>query len=476
MTISLAEQMGAMGLVDELRHREMALQEHLDLPRRRAEVAERIRTYYQNQGIAYDDALIDQGVRAFFAQRLVFEAPTLGFKDRVLSKLVLARRALLTLAGAALMIFTFKQCSAGLGDSIQTSDAGLRADRLAQADSALHSQLVEQHQRLAGLRARLQRQPEPAVAALVTQIEQVLPAQALRFVIDRPELITRDNRDQVAAQVKQAQAGLDKAQQALAASQALFTTADGVYQLRDRFTALRQSPGFLATREHFDSIVEQALEADRQLALVRTDADLQAVGSLLDALEQRIESSRSNVMVIERQQQLLQRLKAMPLAAAERQQLMVFANQAVEAIAQQRWEAVAVPLDQLQRYLDFAARALTLELVDRPGVKSGVERCYEPSGCAENSEQGKSWYLVVEALDASGQAVAVPVASVEDGDQRWATAFGVRVSRAEYLKVRQDKLDDGHIGQRRIGSKPANALGLRFSARTSGNPDMITDW
>jgi hypothetical protein len=37
------------------------VQEHLDLPRRRAEVAERIRGYYQRQGIACDDSLIEQG-------------------------------------------------------------------------------------------------------------------------------------------------------------------------------------------------------------------------------------------------------------------------------------------------------------------------------------------------------------------------------------------------------------------------------
>lgn len=45
MSVPLSDQIGAMALVDQLRHREMEIQEHLDLPKRRADVAERIRTY-----------------------------------------------------------------------------------------------------------------------------------------------------------------------------------------------------------------------------------------------------------------------------------------------------------------------------------------------------------------------------------------------------------------------------------------------
>lgn len=105
-----------------------------------------------------------------------------------------------------------------------------------------------------------------------------------------------------------------------------------------------------------------------------------------------------------------------------------------------------------------------------------MERCYEASGCSENSTRGKSWYLIVEALDAAGKPAYVPVTSVEDNQTRWARQFGVRVSRDEYLRVRQDKLEDGHVSQRHIGEKAANSLKLRFTQRTSADPDMILQW
>ncbi|HGM5579600.1 TPA: DUF6384 family protein [Pseudomonas putida] len=476
MTVSLSEQMGAMGLVDQLRHREMALQEHLDLPRRRAEVADRIRTYYQNQGIAFDDELVDQGVRAFFSRRLVFEAPPLTLAERILVQLGLARRTLLTLAGGLVMIFGLTQCWGGVVDSGRTIGIGKHADALVADNLALHTQIVASHQRLADLRERLRQAPDPAVATLVAEIAKVLPDEHLQFVVERPEQLTAQNRDPLMAQIDRVRPGLERARQAIATSQPLFATAEGVYPLRERLSALQQSASFQAARPYFDDLAEQAQTADHQLAQVRTAGDLATASSLINQLDLDIESVRGPLNAIDRQKQLSQRLKAAPLPAAERQQLMAFVDQAAQAITHKRWDAINAPLDQLQRYLEFARHALTLELVDRPGSRSGVERCYEASGCSEGSTRGKSWYLIVEALDGAGERVAVPINSVEDGERRWATQFGVRVSREEYLKVRQDKLDDGLIGQRRIGNKPANTLSLRFNSRTPRNPDMILNW
>lgn len=105
---ALSEQMGAMALVDQLRLQQRQVQDHLDLPRRRDEVAGRIRTYYQSQGIACDDALIDQGVRAFFAERLVFQAPELSRQSRSLCWLIMRQgRIAVLLFRAVLLIGTF---------------------------------------------------------------------------------------------------------------------------------------------------------------------------------------------------------------------------------------------------------------------------------------------------------------------------------------------------------------------------------
>jgi len=477
MTVSLTEQMGAMALVDALRHRALELQDHLDLPKRRAEVAERIRAYYQSNGITYDDAQVDEGVRAFFDRRLVFEAPALSYKERLLVRLAMARRVLLTLVGASLMILTLALCINGVRDIARTGEAMLALKSLAEDDQALHRQLAAARLRLGELQARQQRQPEPAVAALLEQAGRLLPSDERHYSLDRqPASVERGNREQVKAEVAQARLPLDHALQAVAGAQTRLAAADAVYQQRERLDALRQSPPFAAARPYFPELDTQAGNADQQLQQLRQADQLPAVTALITQLATQLDGTQAALALFERQSQLLQRIEAMPLSKADRQQLLQQATPARRALEKHDWPAAEQALAQLQRYLDYAAEPLTVDIVDRPGIKSGVERCYEQAGCSPDSVRGKSWYLVVEALDPTGVQVSVPVTSVEDAEKRWADLFAVRVSRAEYLKVKDDKLDDGHIGQRRIAVKPANALGLRFNARASANPDMILNW
>ncbi|MEN5237815.1 MULTISPECIES: DUF6384 family protein [Pseudomonas] len=410
MTVSLSEQMGAMALVDELRHRDMELQDHLDLPRRRAEVAERIRAYYQNNGIHYEDAQVEEGVRAFFSRRLMFEAPTLNFAQRLLARLAMAHRKLMIWTACGVMT-----CALGLGithlvDTTLNTRAGQSADRLTRIIEQLNDDIAVQRQRLEQVKARLEQQPQPVVAALVAKIAPLLPSTNLSLTLDRPDPITRENRAQLQTRIQMEQLKLSTPRKQLESARKRLNRVDHVYASLDL------------------------------------------------------------------QRHLLDRLKAMPLPAAERLDMTNWAESVGKDIARLRLKKADATLAALKDYLDFATEPLTIELIDRPGIKSGVERCYEESGCSEDSLRGKSWYLIVEPLDSTGKPAFAPVTSVEDGTTRWANRFGVRVSYEEYLRVRQDKLDDGHISQRLIGEKPANSLTLRFNQRTSPTPDMILEW
>ncbi len=83
--VSLSEQMGAMALIDELRHNQTEIQKYLDLPKHRKAVAERIREFYKAQGVEVEDALVEQGVRKYFATRLTYEAPALRWWEQRLA-------------------------------------------------------------------------------------------------------------------------------------------------------------------------------------------------------------------------------------------------------------------------------------------------------------------------------------------------------------------------------------------------------
>ncbi|MGF6590620.1 DUF6384 family protein [Pseudomonas sp. 2835] len=94
INVPLSEKLGAMAVVDRLRHQQLQVQECLDLPRRRDEIAVGIRDYYQTHGIAFNDALVEQGVREFFSQRLAFAPPKLGGFGKLLTRLLLLRDTL----------------------------------------------------------------------------------------------------------------------------------------------------------------------------------------------------------------------------------------------------------------------------------------------------------------------------------------------------------------------------------------------
>lgn len=162
---SLSEQMGAIAVVDALRLQQRQVQEHLDLPQRRAEVAERIRSHYRHQGTTCDDALIEQGVRAFFARRLVFEAPVLSWWQQFLADLCFHRAiippvlVLVGLCGGGLLAKYLDQPAPAPSAHSSTALVAPATQQPAQADPAEHYARLEQYRLLM---ARLEAMPLPA--------------------------------------------------------------------------------------------------------------------------------------------------------------------------------------------------------------------------------------------------------------------------------------------------------------------------
>jgi hypothetical protein len=108
---ALTDQLGAIRLIDDLRHRQLLVKEHLDLPARRNEVAQRIRDYYLLQNVVVDDETVEWAVREHFDKRLVFEAPAaVGWRERLALAYVERRRQVpvllaLLAAGIAALVF-----------------------------------------------------------------------------------------------------------------------------------------------------------------------------------------------------------------------------------------------------------------------------------------------------------------------------------------------------------------------------------
>ncbi len=307
--VSLRDQMGAMALIDEMRHKQMIVQEHLDLPRRREEVARRIREYYQSQNIEVNDALVEQGVRSYFERRLTYEAPPVGGLSSWLARIYITRSSW----------------------------------------------------------------KKPVVAGIT----------------------------------------------------GLALLAGGSY------------------------FVQQERETAAVQAAARDAAALDHIAAQIREIDERF--------------------KSMGLVPAEQEQIAAFVAAANTALRERDITHANASLAALKTTLVYAETPLAFNVVDRAGVNSGVERNYSASG-------GKSWYLITEAVDPSGNVVPVTVTSVESGAKKQATLFGVRVSKDVYESVKADKREDGHVDNRTLGKKPANSLTPQFTRAFSTQPDMILEW
>ncbi|MEN8213162.1 MAG: DUF6384 family protein [Pseudomonadota bacterium] len=178
----------------------------------------------------------------------------------------------------------------------------------------------------------------------------------------------------------------------------------------------------------------------------------------------------------------LERLDALPAElAAEREAIGTIARAegakeaadshyqaAMAAVSSGDIDAATGAYAMLQNLRQTVASSYTLRVVSRPGERSGVWR--HP----ENNPGARNYYLVVEAIDASGKSMTLPVMNEEDGKSYNVSKWGLRVPHSVYKRVAADKQDDGIIQMRNIGVKKSGYLEPEYSISTTGA--VITSW
>ncbi len=117
--------------------------------------------------------------------------------------------------------------------------------------------------------------------------------------------------------------------------------------------------------------------------------------------------------------------------------------------------------DQLR--LDY-----TLRVVNRSGMQSGFWTIPDVNTEATN------YYIVVEALDADGQVLSLPILNEEDGGTDVVDAWGVRVPESVYDAVAADKQDDGIIQINQVGRKTFGFLDVEYNLPVLGG--AVTQW
>lgn len=128
-------------------------------------------------------------------------------------------------------------------------------------------------------------------------------------------------------------------------------------------------------------------------------------------------------------------------------------------------EATLAAMTELRDELE---QVYTVRIVNKPGERSGVWRV------PKLNESARNYYVIVEAIDRSGQKLKVKVTDEETGKTSRVSQWGLRVDESVFNQIAADKQDDGIIQNNRFGVKQRGELEPEYTLPTSGA--AITNW
>ncbi len=117
---------------------------------------------------------------------------------------------------------------------------------------------------------------------------------------------------------------------------------------------------------------------------------------------------------------------------------------------------------------DQLRQQYTLRVVNQNGAQSGFWRIPEVNTDATN------YYIVVEAINAEGEALSLPILSEETGQSEVVSRWGLRVPERVYDSIAADKQNDGIIQNNEVGRKSDGFLDIEYSVPVLGG--AVTRW
>ena len=432
---SLSQTVEIMEEVDRRRHEEAETINH-------EEWIEEIKDAYQAQGVNVDENLIRTVVAEREKNAIALHEPS--FAAQIMLKAYLARKRLAIIGGSALVALSLS----GVGVyAVNEATLSSSASKLAFVEASR----ADAHQWLADKQEQWSRTNLPAAHKMVApDVQKELSALSdlLSVSIAAPAV---ENRDDVLAFYEKSQKTDQQIREIKSKVAHLDGIARGMWEF-DRWLAQATAPtrSWLATRW-------DAVKADR--AKNMTLAQWTAVQANQDEARMLVEAqtllSESDDIV-----------NNWPTAQKdEAVNLLASADSAWKAgnVAQAR------SIHQNIKAQDVAlGQQYTLRVASGPDVRSGVWRYYD------RDQNKKSFYIIVDAVDAAGNPVTLPITNEENGKVSQTSRFGVRVPEKVYNAIRDDKTDNGIVDNNIFANKRSGTFDVSYEYDISGG--TITEW
>ena len=129
-------------------------------------------------------------------------------------------------------------------------------------------------------------------------------------------------------------------------------------------------------------------------------------------------------------------------------------------------------VSQLQNLNTILNQEYTLRIINRNGIRSGIDRYYTD----QSGKRVSGFYLIVEAIDSKGNALQMDIRNEENGQTERVTMWGERIPNEVYERVKEDKLDNGVINNDVVGNKRRGYLKEEISMPGITKQGQITRW
>lgn len=474
VSVPLDEVMLAMDVVDTLRHQRAQVAAELDEDKREAQLIARVHSIYESQGMDVPSDVIAEGVKALVEDRFKYDPPARSFAVRLAEiyvergKWAFRMFVVVLLAAAVWAVFAipahfarermvdeFRSQLTSLGQRAEllqrragSLDRQVASFEAPSASAFVTSNLGDAKRRLTEAKTELTRvrsqiDPGPDPVAYLAAKEQL-----------DGELATRDT------ELGDVGTGLDEVTGKL-------ELLRGLAELRAKCeTVLVRLQGIPVPEDE-----RSDLEARRAALLVVVDdgklaegrGELRALDSVvLGIVRARQERQNNNRELL----RLTSRIKGMKPDAATKAELDGLAAGAKGAIDADDDVAASSNLSRLSSLIALLSTNYELRIVTGRGQRSGVWR--------NTPGRKRNYYIIVEAIDAGGRRLRLPIKNEENNRTDRVSSFGVRVPKNVYDQVGADKKDNGIIENRLFGVKGRGAREVEYRFPVSGG--MITRW
>ena len=453
--IKLSEQLGAMAIIDELYQKQQLLLEHLDRDVLRDRLKENIRNYYQTKGQSIDDSLIEKGINLWFDKRLRFNAPKRNWFMHFLALCYIKRNILysiifIILSALALINFAEITFAKKIKNNIDSTYNHILSTKSTLDD--LNKKFLEIDKYPINFSQVPIKKLKNSIIDLLNQ--NIIPS-IIKSGTDISSIAQKD--EDILKYLKETDESINTK---LSEITSLITQLHELLEKDKKLTKLTQNQVFTDVSKKYP-ILQNAVDSILDnLNQGQTDIDINRIETLYSSieraefLEKKIESDNKQLLELN-------------VPKSDMDPIIALQTSLLADLKDLNFENVKNYQTMMAYYIKLAQTNLTLTIVDHPDHKSGVERTHE-------NTNGKSWYLIVQALTPTGKPTSIWVKSIETGESKLVEMFGQQVTLKAFNDVKEDKINDGHIDNNKLCTKPKGRL--IFNCPNSVKSGRISEW